>query len=70
MLYISIVLLSRHANHVFISRFVRTNHGDECELPPTMRTPPICDKRLSFGEEQIGPTCCHGIAFMCCIITK
>jgi hypothetical protein len=26
---------------------------DECKLPPTMRTPPICGKSFSFGEEPM-----------------
>jgi hypothetical protein len=32
----------------FVSRIVRDNHGDECELSPTMRTPPICGKNFIF----------------------
>jgi hypothetical protein len=65
-----IVLFCRYANHISISRIVRTNHGVECELSLTMRTPPICGKSFSFGEERIGPTYYLGIAFSCCIITK
>jgi hypothetical protein len=68
-IYIS-VLFYRYANHVFISYIVRVNHRDECELPPTMCMPPICDKGFSFGEEWIGSTCCHGIESSYCIITK
>jgi hypothetical protein len=37
-----IVLFYRYANHISVSRIVRTNHGIECELSPTMRTPLIC----------------------------
>jgi hypothetical protein len=53
-----IVLFYRYAKHISISHIVRANHGDECKLPPTMRTPPICGKSFSFGEERIGPKCC------------
>jgi hypothetical protein len=34
----------RYANHVCVSHSVRTNHGDEWDLPPTTRAPSI------FGE--------------------
>jgi hypothetical protein len=68
--YMYIVLFCRYTNHVFVCRITRDNHGVECELPLTMRTPPIYGESFSFGEEWIGPTYCHGIAFMCCIITK
>jgi hypothetical protein len=39
--------------NVSVSHIVRANHGDECELPPTMRMSPICGKGFSFGEEWI-----------------
>jgi hypothetical protein len=29
----------------------RTGHEDECELPLTMRTLPICGKKFSSGED-------------------
>jgi hypothetical protein len=54
----------------FVSRIARANHGVECNLPPTMRMPLMCGKSFFFGEEQIGPTLCHVIAFSCCILTK
>jgi hypothetical protein len=41
---------------------VRTDYVDECVLPPTIRTPSICGKSFSFGEERIGPICYRGIA--------
>jgi hypothetical protein len=64
-----IALFYRYANHASVSRIIRVNHGVECELPPTMCMLPICGKSFSFGEEQIGPSCCYGIASSCCIIT-
>jgi hypothetical protein len=39
--HISIMLFSRYANHVYVSPTAGTNYGDECELPPTIRTPSI-----------------------------
>jgi hypothetical protein len=38
----------------FVSRVIRGNHGDECELPPTMCTPPICGKSFSFVRNGLG----------------
>jgi hypothetical protein len=49
--YIFIVLFCRYTNHVSVSH--NANHGDECELPPTISTSLICGKNFSFGEEQI-----------------
>jgi hypothetical protein len=70
MYVIYIMFFCRYANHIFVSHIVRTNHRYECELPPIMRTPPICGKSFSFGGEQIEPICCHGIVSSCCILTK
>jgi hypothetical protein len=70
MYVIYIVLFCRYDNHAFVSRFARNNHGVEYELPPTICTPSIFDKRFSFVEKRIGPTGCQGIQFSCCIITE
>jgi hypothetical protein len=39
-------------------------------LPLTMRAPSIFEKSFYFGEERIGPTCCHGIAYSYCIMKQ
>jgi hypothetical protein len=44
-IYIS-VFFYRYANHVCVNHTVRTNHRDECDLPPTIRTPTIFSKLL------------------------
>jgi hypothetical protein len=44
-----IVLFYRYANHVCVSHTTRTNYGDECDLPPTMRTPSIFGKSFLLG---------------------
>jgi hypothetical protein len=44
MYVIYIVLFCRYTNHVCLSHSTRTNHGNECDLPPTIRTPYIFDK--------------------------
>jgi hypothetical protein len=51
--YMSIELFCRYANHVCVSHTTRTNYGDECDLPPIIRTPSIFGK-ISFGKEHIG----------------
>jgi hypothetical protein len=40
-IYITIVLLCRYANHVCISYTTRTNYGNESNLPLTIHTPSI-----------------------------
>jgi hypothetical protein len=45
MSYIS-VLFCRYANHVSVSRIVKANHKDECDLPSTIRMPSIFDKKI------------------------
>jgi hypothetical protein len=52
--HISIVLFCKYTNHVSVSHTARTNYGDECDLPPTIRMPSIFGKKNSFGEERIG----------------
>jgi hypothetical protein len=44
MYFIYIVLFYRYTNHVCVSRSARTNHGDECDMPPTIRMPYIFGK--------------------------
>jgi hypothetical protein len=39
-----IMFFCRYTNHVCISHSSRTNHGDECDLPPTIHTPYIFGK--------------------------
>jgi hypothetical protein len=60
----------RYANHIWVGHIIRANHRVEYDLPPCIRMPFIFGKSFSFGEEQIGPTWCHDIAFSCCILTK
>jgi hypothetical protein len=55
---ISIVLFCTYANHIYVSHTARTNYGDECELPPTIRMPSIFGELFIFVEECIGPPCC------------
>jgi hypothetical protein len=43
MSYIS-MFFYRYANHVHVSHTIRTNYGDECDLPSTIRTPTIFGK--------------------------
>jgi hypothetical protein len=38
MYVIYIMFFCRHTNHVCVSHSARTNHGDEYDLPPTIRT--------------------------------
>jgi hypothetical protein len=44
MYFIYIVLFCRYTNHVCVSRSTRTNHEDECDMPPTIRMPYIFGK--------------------------
>jgi hypothetical protein len=41
----------------------RTDYGDECDFATDLRTSSIFGKSFSFGEERIGPICCHGITY-------
>jgi hypothetical protein len=68
MYVIFIVIFYRYANHIFVSHFIRANHGVVCKLPPSICMAPICGKRFSFGEERIGSACCHGMPSSYCII--
>jgi hypothetical protein len=38
MYVIYIMFFCRYTNHVCVSHSARTNHGDEYDLPPTIRT--------------------------------
>jgi hypothetical protein len=70
MYIVYICVFYRHTNHSFVGHLARNNHGDECRLPPTIHTLSILGKSFSFGVERIWPTCCHGVAFACCIMNE
>jgi hypothetical protein len=63
MYVIDTCVFCRYANHVCVSHTTRTNHGDECDFPPIIRTPSIVDKSFSFGEERVGLAYYHDLTY-------
>jgi hypothetical protein len=49
---------------------IRIDYGDECDFATDLRTTSIFGKSFSFGEECIGLTYCHGIAYSYCIMKQ
>jgi hypothetical protein len=49
---------------------IRIDYGDECDFATDLRTTCIFGKSFSFGEECIGLTYCHGIAYSYCIMKQ
>jgi hypothetical protein len=63
-----IVLFYRYASHIVVSRIIRANHRDECDLPPTIHTPSICGEPFLLVRTD-STACCHDIIHSYCIKT-